>query len=206
MVNVVNVRPDRLSVNLRDCLTWCQRWKHARPPVERTREVFRSQQLAASANAVLPNSCHTVYGSATAVAFDDFLAARKKLAATVDHLPDHVLLAELIRPQALVVLDWSSSLFDGAATPETDGFLDFDYILPWDTWLILGEIEGAYTPRCLVGWVPGWLSEGMDSGIAVDPASCLSWCSMSTSGELLCRGWGKRWKEADLQSTENQPI
>jgi hypothetical protein len=112
------------------------------------------------------------------------------------HSPDEIQ-TQLHRPKSLIVLDWSSSLFDGAATPETHGFLDEYCIPPWDTWLGLGKVEGAYASNCLTSWVPNWMSDGMDSGIAVDPASCLSWCSVSPDGKLQCRAWGMRWNKGD---------
>jgi hypothetical protein len=193
---IVNVRLDELAASLGDCLAWCHRWKNAPPRATQVTEVFRSQLLGAAARAVLPESCHTKYSRATDIAFNDFRAMRKKLAASPDASPPPAdVQVELNRPKAVIVLDWSSSLFDGAATPETDGFLDDNYIPPWDTWLVLGEVEGAYSPKCLVGWVPSWMSEGMDSAIAIDPASCLSWCTLSPTGELQCRGWGKRWDD-----------
>ncbi|MBV7338334.1 hypothetical protein KFU94_60930 [Chloroflexi bacterium TSY] len=100
---------------------------------------------------------------------------------------------ELTRPKALLVTDWAKSLFDGAITPETDGFIDDDCMPPWDCWVDICNIEEAYGDLCLISWVPPLLAEKVDRGIFIDAAECMSWLVVDSMGIISLNGWGKQW-------------
>jgi len=98
--------------------------------------------------------------------------------------------AEFARESSLLAFRWRSSLFDGAATPLTSGFLNDDYMPPWDTWLhtlCIPDLDDD--PCCLISWVPSFLTAEVDSAMFVDPARSLSWCVVSSTGALTLRRW-----------------
>jgi len=95
---------------------------------------FRSADLESYAQQTFPESCHTPFSESVERAFKDFVNARRKLVGA--ELPfDERVTAELFRPKSILVVDWESSLFDGAVTPETGGFIDDDCMPGWDSWL-----------------------------------------------------------------------
>ncbi len=150
---------------------------------------FRSDYLKTQANKAFPKSCHTTYSELVQQGVQGLLDARRgrvegKL-VTSDEVDK-----ELHRSNSLLVVDWESSLFDGAVTPETDGFID-DYCMPgWDSWLGLAEADSSHGEKCLVCWVPEHLSARVNFGIEVDAASCMSWLRHSEVGKLELIGWG----------------
>lgn len=81
-------------------------------------------------------------------------------------------------PGRLMVIYPDFNLTDGAAEPETHGFLDMLNMPPWDTWvgLYTGQapgIEGDATG--LIAWVPSQMVELVDRGIRVNPEECIMW-------------------------------
>jgi hypothetical protein len=151
---------------------------------------FRSENLKPYAQKTFPESCHTGFCESVERAFDDFVKGRRKLVG--GELPsDELAAAELYRPKSILVVDWASSLFDGAVTPETDGFIDDDCMPGWDSWLALGEVPSSYGKKCLICWVPPELSEKVNFGVEVDAASCMSWLSVNENGEISLAGWGR---------------
>ena len=174
-------------------LAWCSprlREPSRETPVAR---MFRSPQLEQEARQVFPNSCHTPFSEEMKTAFESFLLRRFLLGGRVAIAPQDTL--SLIRqPKTLLVTHWSASLFDGALSPETDGFLDDDAMPPWDTWMSLVPIEGSVGPYSLLSWVPPFISDDVDAAILVDAAECLSWLVIGPDGVSLI-GWGKSWPD-----------
>jgi hypothetical protein len=68
----------------------------------------------------------------------------------------------------LLLFTPQDSLSDGAATVASDGFFDADNVPAWDTWLYFGGCT-------LVSWVPPPLISKVQSGIDVNPESCIRW-------------------------------
>lgn len=81
-------------------------------------------------------------------------------------------------PGRLMVIYPEYNLTDGAAEPETQGFLDMLNMPPWDTWVGLytgkvPDIEEDVTG--LIAWVPPQMVELVDRGIRVNPEECIQW-------------------------------
>ena len=177
---------------LRVCLAWCA--DRDLPTCRDFSNVFRSSALAEHAAIAFPDSCHTKYSPEMARAFANFTRHR---ASQVTAPTLKVASAEFCRPQSLLAFNWRSSLFDGAATPQTLGFLNDDYMPPWDTWLHIICIPYLnYDPYCLISWVPNSLAASVNSGVVVDPAESMSWCNVSTDGTITLHGWGKAFGNA----------
>jgi hypothetical protein len=188
---------DRRSLRdrLRSAMDWAGALTTSAPDTAQVRTCLRSDFLARDAIAVFPNGLSTVIGDSERVAFLRLVAAR---AAILDLRDNDIEFtwqnaeAELTAAQSMLLFKPHESLFDGAATPPTYGFLNANYFPPWDTWLDL--VDGAadvYGP-ILVSWVPRWCRQFVDDGIAVDPAGCLGW-GMALDDGIACRGWGKTW-------------
>ena len=149
---------------------------------------FAVRNLLPSLRDLFPNSCHTEYSKSFLNAFRDFQSARKELV----ELP--VKPGSLIEPRSIIAFDWRYSLFDGAATPESLGYFDDDYMPPWDTWLIPTNQSGHSADDCyLLAWVPPVLAPYVERGVIVDPAESLSWCATTREGKLELIGWGQPW-------------
>lgn len=151
---------------------------------------FRSGRLAESARRVLPQSCHTRYSPEVALAFDQFNHTRLEWLKEGGFL-DNVSIKSVEVP--LLVVNWSESLFDGACSPLTHGFIDNDCIPGWDTWVCLISLEDK-SGHALVCWIPPELFQAVDDAITVDAARCMSWLTFDQhSKKPLILGWGKRW-------------
>lgn len=151
---------------------------------------FRSADLKSYAQQVFPESCHTSFSESVEGAFEGFVDARRKLVG--GELPfEERITAELSRPKSILVVDWESSLFDGAVTPETEGFIDDDCMPGWDSWLALADVPSSHGKKCLICWIPEELSEKVNFGIEVDAASCMSWLSVTRNGGMSLVGWGR---------------
>lgn len=156
-----------IKANLADCLQWCYHFK-----------TFRSDRLKEYAEAVFPDSCHTPLSDGLMEKFNQFLQARHKHLLKMQVLPE-MIQAEWERPMSLLATNWSLSLFDGALEPETDGFINFDGMPPWDTWVGIFENN-------LISWVPQWMSKKINNAILIDAAESISW--VNTRGlELLLK-------------------
>lgn len=183
---------------IRPCLAYARALGHS-PPNDEIAWRFRSEELSEAAAGVFPESCATRFSHQIVKAFAAFLAERAALIETDGLQVDSSLLdSELNRPQSLLITDWANSLFDGALTPETAGFLNDDAMPPWDTWLALLSGVGSDSREltCLLSWVPAWMAGDVDRSIFIDAADCLSWGRFDSRGRLAVHGWGRRW-EAD---------
>jgi len=153
--------------------------------------LFRSDALAQPARRVLPDSCHTPFSAGMVEAFSEYLSKK----ATI--LQDQVTIetrTNLFAPLSLLLVRWRDSLFDGACTPETDGYIDTDCIPGWDTWVTIVELERQQDGHGLLCWVPPQLCREVDDAIAIDAASCMSWLTFDqNSKKPLILGWGQRW-------------
>ncbi|MSR56136.1 MAG: hypothetical protein EXS05_00445 [Planctomycetaceae bacterium] len=183
-------------------LDWCSGFITDRPEGRNVSEVFRSPELSESAQQVFPDSCHTRFSDSIVIAFNEFLARRRELTIarprstlnTVFGCGPGVATRELVRQKSLLVTDWTASLFDGALSPETEGFIDESAMPPWDTWLCLLQVSDSHGQVCLLSWVPHWLADKVDFAIRVDAAECLSWLIVGDNEELQLHGWGKCWQ------------
>lgn len=159
------------------------------PGTQDCSSILRSVELAAHAAKVFPKSCHTKYSDDVGAAFQRFKNCRQSLVASPNAV---AAAAELSRPRTLLAFNWRSSLFDGAATPLTHGFVNDDYMPAWDSWLhIVGVQDLDYDQCCLISWVPDWLAAHVNDGIAHDPAESMSWCNVDSAGEIAISGWGE---------------
>lgn len=184
------------SENFRKLVTACLRFCYDRSAAPiRHGDItghFRNANLSMAARVVFPDSCHTVISDQLRIRFDAFVATRDAIALH-NAMSSEWLQFELSRPKAFLVTDFAKSLFDGAVTPETDGFIDDDCMPPWDCWIDLLEVTNSYGHTCLVSWIPEWLSEKVDFGILVDAAECMSWLRVDSNLNYSLVGWGKRW-------------
>lgn len=179
-----------ITQQLRICIAWCGKRVPSLDENDALAATFRSPTLAAAAQRVFPESCHTKFSQEVVDRFHEFTGERASL---VTVRPTEVA-AELHRPRSLLLFKWRYSLFDGAATPESLGFLNDDYMPPWDTWLQLLPTTTDEPESCgLVSWVPEPIGPYVNAGIIVDPAESMSWCSLSSGGKIMLRGWGQPW-------------
>jgi hypothetical protein len=147
--------------------------------------------LQDAANRAFPENCRSQFGPALVKAFEHFCDLRLSSGNVGVRL--EVVDRELLRPCTLLVTDWSASLFDGALTPETSGFIDDNAMPPWDAWLALAQVPAAQGPACLLSWIPSWIAERVDFSIRVDAAECMSWLRVESDQRLTLHGWGKSW-------------
>ncbi|HEV3444008.1 MAG TPA: hypothetical protein VG099_05150 [Gemmataceae bacterium] len=188
-----------LSALALPCFNWRHRFFYKRPAQQNIAELFRSRELEPVARRVFPASCHTAYGKTLVNAFAQFLVSRRNLTQS-KFIQEEEARKELLRPQALLLTNWQLSLFDGALTPETDGFLDDGAMPPWDTWIALVRVGRGKSQSCLLSWVPRWLSEKVNFAIQVDAAECLSWLVVSQGNHFSVSGWGKPWQKDSAKS------
>jgi len=181
---------DTLTTEALPCLSWCHTFLAYASNEEAIAGAFRSRQLADAAQKVFPDSCHTRFSPSLVAAFDEFRRLREKL-RPVSGLTIGRVANELRRPGSLLVTDWAASLFDGALTPDTHGFMNDDGMPPWDTWLALVDVPNVQGPACLLSWVPYWLSERIDLAIQVDAAESLSWLFIEDNLTFMLNGWGQ---------------
>ena len=148
-----------LASNVKPCLALCNEHLFHPPSDDDWGSCFRSKAFSHVAEDVLPESCHTEFTEATIHSFDRFREVRTSLLESdgrINSIDDTTTTSEIHRPRSLLLTDWSKSLFDGAVTPETNGFINEDCIAPWDTWIALVVVDNAYGPCCLLSWIPGW--------------------------------------------------
>jgi hypothetical protein len=193
----VKIDRDGLRDQLRCAMTWAGELVISAPDTARIRSCLRSEFLGRDAIAVFPTGLSTTIGDSERDAFLRLAQARRALLELRENEIDFSWQdaeAEMAADRALLFFTPQSSLFDGAATPVTHGFLNTNYFPPWDTWLDLLEGMADEAEPILVSWVPRWCRQFVDDGIAVDPARCLAW-GMLVDGTIGCRGWGKTWAE-----------
>jgi hypothetical protein len=186
-----SLTPDRLRYSLRKCLRW-QAYQRAQthPAINIPADVFRSSSLAVAARRVFPKSCHTLQSPLVIDEFSRFIDERENLCDGTS-CDSAVLEAELFRSRALLITDWSRSLFDGSAASETDGFIDEDSMPPWDCWLDLMELDGG--SASLLSWVPLIVASKVDVAIVADAGRCMSWLKVGPDNTIQLLGWGERW-------------
>lgn len=179
-----------LCEQLATCIAWCGGRLSSVDETDDLSTSFRSQELTSVASDLFPTSCHTEYSKLFLDAFRKFQSARKQL-VELSIQPESL---SNIEPRSIIAFDWRYSLFDGAATPESLGYFDDDYMPPWDTWLIPTSQSGHSADGCyLLAWVPPILAPYVERGIIVDPAESLSWCTATRDGKLELIGWGQPW-------------
>jgi hypothetical protein len=151
---------------------------------------YRSVALAEVAQRVLPQSCHTPFSADMTETFSRYVERKALLLRENKWTKD---ISIVIGPLSLLLLNWRDSLFDGACTPETYGYIDDDCIPGWDTWVTIVSLEKQQ--HALLCWVPADLCREVDSAIALDAANCMSWLTFDRhSNKPFLVGWGKRWE------------
>ncbi len=186
---------DRLTIadlipTVRACQRYCASLGANAAPL------FRSDALVESARRVFPLSCHTPYSTNMADAFSDYLATKVEL---LQGRAVKEVRIDLGYPLSLLLVNWRLSLFDGACTQETYGYLDGDCIPGWDTWVAIVELGKQREGHALVCWVPPEVCREVDNAIALDAAGCLSWLAFDPSSmKPLIVGWGQRWCQPAL--------
>ena len=190
--NIMPISWERLiPPNLTPLLEICRRY-YAFSRTNRDDVLYRSNELSALAKQVLPESCHTPFTQNTAIAFSQYIAEKARLSSKCEPAP-HVRFY-FGDPLSLLLVNWRDSLFDGAGSPDTYGFIDDDWIPGWDTWLAIVSLEGKPNEHALLCWVPPELCREVDSAVAVDAAQCMSWLAHDrSSNKPILVGWGKRW-------------
>lgn len=184
----VDVNIADIQHQLAICMT-----RHSCMPLDSVADLtntFRSDSLSKLAAAVFPESCHTPFSPELLQHFERFTTERQRIAGNIAINTE----SEYHRDQSLLIVNWRSSLFDGAVVPETRGFIDEDYIPGWDMWLSIVPIQAECDTHGLICWVPQSLADDVDSAIRVDPASCLAWC-YTASQQLYHLPWGKTFME-----------
>lgn len=92
-------------------------------------------------------------------------ARRNSLGTSCDAVPDSVQ-----KPGGrLLYFDPSTTLSDGAALVQSQGFFDNDNVPPWDTWLCFSD-DGF-----VVSWVPPGYLDRVDAGVEANPERCIMW-------------------------------
>ena len=151
--------------------------------------VLRSSILSAAAWSLTDDFGH--WYRSGGYGFGELLRARRQY---VDAISNHDWTAaahEIARPGALLVFDPAKSLFDGAGQVASNGYLDRNYVPPWDTWLMTLPPEPQLgTGVLVVCWVPEWATDFAAGGMAVDAAACLSWAAIR-GDDVHVLGWGK---------------
>ena len=180
---------------LRACLNYCHDRRIRLQNEGDHSGVYRSAELEPAATSVFPDSCHTKPSHDLSVRFDEFVSTRMSKTSQPP-IPESVVQEEISRPKSLLLTDFAKSLFDGAVTPETDGFVNDDCMPPWDCWIDLLEVETSYGGWCLVSWVPASLSDQIDFSIEVDAAECMSWLRL-VGDNLEILDWGRRWHNCE---------
>jgi hypothetical protein len=156
---------------------------------------YRSDALAESAQHVLPQSCHTPISAAIA-AFSQYLET--KVGILREHQAAGEVRINVQDPLSLLLVKWQDSLFDGVCSPETYGYIDQDCIPGWDTWLAIVSLKQELDGHALLCWVPPELCRDVDSAIAVDAASCMSWLAFDRDSlQPFIIGWGQRWTSSE---------
>ena len=146
---------------------------------------FRSQELEAVATSVFPESCHSRFTPAMLPRLHDLRERRRAIGDDNSHEPD----AGADRGRLLLV-NWSASLFDGACSAITRGFLDEDGMPGWDTWARIVSFDESRTTHGLLCWVPDILLGLLDDAMRIDPARCMTWLKPDRNGLVVLLGWG----------------
>ncbi len=188
-------RSDVVSLVL-DAMEWAGQFAREGPPAESIVTALRSSDLASVAALVFPAQSGSNLETAR-VRIHDFVQLCKSLTEsrnrrTLFRISDAE--QETNRAQSLLLFVPAWSLFDGAANPVSDGFIDDEYFPPWDTWLTMIPCSGGQG-NGLLTWVPEWASPLVNGAIQVDPANCLCWVR-SEDDRLKEHEWGKPWPDA----------
>jgi len=150
---------DELIQNLAETITWCS----SRPQPWAPMASFRSVDIAPE------------FGSNDRKSWVDSVAKqrRRRLGSRKHSLPGTIYARSEGR---LLTYFPDESLACGVAEVVTGGFLSINNVPPWDTWVAyLHEDERtAY----LVSWVPGKMTEILDSGIDANPEECFGWADL----------------------------
>ena len=147
---------------------------------------FRSPELEGNAHQAFPDSCHSQFSRAMLQQLDEIHAKRKLIASDQrGHSP-----ATLDEGGRLLLVNWRESLFDGACSPITDGFLDEDCMPGWDTWVRVVSLDESQAAHALVCWIPSELVPAVNGALMIDAAQCMSWLRQESNGMLATAGWG----------------
>lgn len=135
-------------------------------------KILRSAALSPCAKGLFPHGTGTDFSHGTQSAMIDLVAARASANIVAPSKVDSDAINE---PNTLLLFRWGESLFDGAGTPASLGYIDDDYFPPWDTWLTVTSTSQPNDADCLVSWVPTWARPLVENAMAASPTECLSW-------------------------------
>lgn len=186
--------------SLIDCVEWCNLHSADLPAENSVAEVFRSEELKEAAQQTLSNIGgygFTLLPSANEGILNLINLRRnllKKLNVKGKTFTREMIKKELSRPQALFLTDLAGLLFDGAAEPASNGFIDERDIPPWDTWIALVEIPQSIGNKCLLSWVPPWGKDLIQGALFAQAVDNLSWGLYIPNIGITSIGWGKTWQ------------
>jgi hypothetical protein len=189
------LRADVISLVL-DTLEWAGTSAPEWPVGETAVLTLRSPELSDAARWVFPDQNGSDLARA-ASKITDFVHLRKSLLRSRSgerKWTTSQAEQEVDRPQSLLLFRPAYSLFDGAATPASDGFINDEYFPPWDTWLTMVRWSPTgYGNLGLLTWVPHCVVARVNEAMVVDPGSCLCWV-WSDGAQLWRRDWGAPWQ------------
>lgn len=179
--------PDQVSLTtLEPYLSVAKSYCGLRNRIENMAQRFRSHELEGMARRAFPESCHSHFSRTMLQKLDDLHAKREVVISNQEaHSP--VMLDEGGR---LLLVNWRESLFDGACSPITDGFLDDDCMPGWDTWVRIVSLDESQITHGLICWIPPELVPAVNDAILIDAARCMSWLRQDGNGKLIAVGWG----------------
>jgi hypothetical protein len=187
-----------LRASLAECIAYCgDRGQHAPAPGDFP-WILRSEELRDVALACLPPLYHpdAERGASSERdrpmrdAFAEFADARRRLLGR-EIAPSAATAMELERRHALLAVDWKFHVFEGGGWDETNGYLDFSELPPWDTWLVLADNTWrSETDLLIVSWVPRWAETLVNEGLRVQVFGNGSWLERRSDRFVAVR-WTK---------------
>ena len=75
------------------------------------------------------------------------------------------------------------SVWDGAAEPVSEGFIDEDDMPPWDTWCYYGTENETHIVPFIVAWVPPEFINLAQKAVDYNPVASIKWAA-SVSNEF----------------------
>jgi hypothetical protein len=183
--------PEQFRYALASCVSYCRRYAPTQEEIDRADYEFleseteyplyrtlRSDALSSFAKRLFPDRSGSPYRHDTQQAMTDLISSRSQ---NVEGKIGVDFNREIHEPDCLLLFRWAHSLFDGAGTPASLGYVDDEYFSPWDTWLaVIPGVE--WGEDCLVAWVPPWARPLVQNAMWASPTECLSWGAWELQG------------------------
>lgn len=178
---------DRLSLaTLNPHLTGVKTYCKSRDQIEVVARRFRSHELEENARRAFSESCHTRFSPEILRQLDKLHTQRELI--IINQGTEGTSTQD--EGGRLLIVNWRASLFDGACSPITHGFLDDDCMPGWDTWVRVVSLDESQTSHGLVCWIPPEMVQPVNDAITIEPAQCMSWLQPDSEGKLNLTGWG----------------